>query len=79
MNKYLKLIIATLLSFAGIYFSFSGEDFDNLFIEISKVNLPGLIISTLLLIFSCIIRSYRWKILIDPLEKISIKKFIAQQ
>lgn len=73
MNKYLKLTTAILISFAGIYFSFLGINYENLFNEFMNVDYSGLVLSTFLLIFSCLIRAYRWKILINPLEKISIK------
>lgn len=77
MNKYLKLTIATFLSFAGIFFSFSGINLEILFNEFKNVDYSGVVFSTLLLIFSCFIRACRWKILIDPIEKISIQKIFS--
>ena len=77
MNKYLKLTIATILSFTGIYIAFLDTNIENLFNEFKNVNYLGLIISTLLLIFSCLIRAYRWQILINPLENISINKIFS--
>ena len=77
MNKYLKLFLASTLSAAGLYTAFSGENFSSLFNEIYKVNYMGVITASIVLLFSCYIRAYRWKLLIDPLEKIPLKKIFA--
>ena len=77
MNKYLKLIIASILSITGIYIALSGEDFPSLFNEIYKVNYLGVFACSIALISSCYIRAYRWKLLIDPIEEISLKEIFS--
>ena len=77
MNKYLKLFLASTLSAAGLYTAFSGENFSSLYNEIYKVNYVGVITASIVLLFSCYIRAYRWKLLIDPIEKIPLKKIFA--
>ena len=71
MSKYLKLSLAFIISIAGLYFAFSGEDFESFRHNISDVNINGICIAIVLLIFSCVPRALRWKLLIEPFEDMS--------
>ncbi|MDA8753951.1 flippase-like domain-containing protein, partial [Candidatus Marinimicrobia bacterium] len=77
MNKYLKLFLASALSFVGIYLAFSGENLPLLFNEIYKVNYLGVISGSIALVSSCYVRAYRWKLLIDPIKKIPVKEIFG--
>ena len=72
MNKYLKILIGGGISLLGIYLAFMGEDFDGLIHQIKDVKIPGLTLGVFLLVTSCIIRAYRWKLIMDPVEKIPL-------
>ena len=72
MNKYLKILIGGGISVLGIYLAFMGEDFDGLIHQIKDVKIPGLTLVVFLLVTSCIIRAYRWKLIMDPVEKIPL-------
>ena len=71
MSKYLKLSLAFIISIAGLYFAFAGEDFESFMHNISAVNINGICIAVALLIFSCVPRALRWKFLIEPFESMS--------
>jgi len=72
VNKYLKILIVGGISIIGIYLAFMGEDFDGLIHQIKQVNMFGIILGCFLLVMSCIVRAYRWKLIMDPLEKIPL-------
>ncbi len=72
MNKYLKILIVGGISIIGIYLAFMGEDFDGLIHQIKQVNISEITLGCFLLVTSCIIRAYRWKLIMDPLEKIPL-------
>ena len=74
MTKYLKLGFLSILSLAGLYIAFKGEDLDQLVFHLTNVNLTFVTIACALLIFSCIIRAYRWKLLLYPFDKVQLKK-----
>ena len=71
MNKYLKLFLALLISITGLYFAFSGQDFESLRYSVSNVNINKVCIAIVLLISSCIPRALRWKLLVEPFESMS--------
>ena len=73
MNKSFKLIFAVLISSLGIYLTFSGENWTEVQSQLINVNFKGILLATFLLVFSCIVRAYRWKLLIDPIEEIPIR------
>ena len=80
VNKFsdiLKLLIAGFLSLLGLYFAFKGENIVDLYKELIKVDYLGILIASLLLLISCLIRAYRWKLLIDPIEKLPLKKVFS--
>ena len=72
MNKYLKILIVGGISIIGIYLAFMGEDFDGLIHQIKQVKISGITLGCLLLVTSCIVRAYRWKLIMDPVEKIPL-------
>ena len=72
MNKYLKILIVGGISIIGIYLAFMGEDFDGLIHQIKQVNISEITLGCFLLVTSCIVRAYRWKLIMDPVEKIPL-------
>ena len=71
MSKYLKPLAAFSISVVGLYFAFSGQDFESLMYNVSNVNINKVCIAIALLILSCFPRAYRWKLLVEPLEFMS--------
>tara|TARA_Y100001935_G_scaffold59029_1_gene49459 strand:+ start:964 stop:1941 length:978 start_codon:yes stop_codon:yes gene_type:complete len=71
--RYLKLGFLSILSFAGLYIAFKGEDLEQLVFHLTNVDLIFVIVACALLLFSCIIRAYRWKLLLSPFEEIQLK------
>ncbi len=71
MNKNLKLLLALIISTTGLYFAFSGQDYESLRYSVSDVNINKLIIAIALLILSCFPRALRWKLLVEPFETMS--------
>ena len=60
------------MSVAGLYFAFVGEDLAKLKDNIASVNISQISISVILLVFSCLPRALRWKLLIAPFELIPL-------
>ena len=71
MNKNLKLLIALIISIIGLYFAFSGQDFESLSYNFSNVDTYKVCIAIALLISSCLPRALRWKLLVAPFEPMS--------
>ncbi len=73
MNKYLQYITLISVSFISLYFAFSGEDINLIVLEFKKVKLVGVLLASSILLISCLIRAYRWKLLIEPLDRLTLK------
>ena len=73
MIRYLKLGFLSILSFAGLYIAFKGEDLEQLVFHLTNVDLTFVTIACALLLFSCIIRAYRWKLLLSSFEEVQLK------
>ncbi len=71
MNKNLKLLLALIVSIIGLYFAFSGQDFESLSYNLSNVNTYKVCIAIALLILSCLPRALRWKLIVEPFESMS--------
>tara|TARA_B100000900_G_scaffold247917_1_gene210947 strand:+ start:753 stop:1742 length:990 start_codon:yes stop_codon:yes gene_type:complete len=71
LNKNLKLLVALIVSIIGLYFAFSGQDFESLGYNLSNVNINKVCIAIALLIVSCLPRALRWKLLVEPFESMS--------
>jgi len=77
VNRYLKLLIAGLTSIVGIYFAFRGENLESLWSQILQIDKVAFFSANLLLLLSCVIRAYRWGLLIEPIEKIGLKHLFS--
>jgi hypothetical protein len=77
VNKYIKLTIGGAISAIGIYFAFKGENFGELIHQIKEVNITAFTIGCFILLSSCIVRAYRWKLIMDPVEKIPLHDVFA--
>ena len=72
MTKYLKLLVATILSAVGLFLAFKGENLNELMHHFMLVEFSGVILACFLLIVSCIVRAFRWKLLMRPFDDISL-------
>ena len=72
MNKYYKLILSAVISFAGLYFAFHGENFQELIQQFRQVQWLPFWISVFLLLFSCLVRALRWQYILNPVAHIAI-------
>ena len=77
MIRYLKLSFLSILSIAGLYIAFKGEDLDQLAFHLTNVDLTFVIIACALLLFSCVFRAYRWKLLLSPFEQVQLKNVFS--
>ena len=77
MNRYIKLILGICISLIGLYFAFSGIDFDQLWIIIKQLDLFYGALSLTILLLSNAIRALRWQILAYPLDKISFNPALS--
>ena len=73
MSRYLKLGFVGILSFIGLYLAFRGEDLNELVDHLSNVDLIGVTVACILLVVSCIVRAYRWQLLLVPFDVIPLK------
>ena len=77
VNKYIQFIIISLISILGIYFAFKGENISEVFFHLSQTNLNGVLIAVMLLMLSCIVRAYRWQLILKPFDFISLKSVFS--
>tara|TARA_B100000700_G_scaffold323219_1_gene426505 strand:- start:974 stop:1951 length:978 start_codon:yes stop_codon:yes gene_type:complete len=77
VNKYIKLIIGTVFSIIGLYFAFKGENLGQLVYQIQQVNMDGVLLACALLLASCIVRAYRWQLILNPIQSINLKPVFA--
>ena len=77
MNNKYKLAVATFVSLIGLYIAFNDVDPKNLFYELKIVDFKLVIIATILLVLSCLVRAYRWKLLIDSVENVKLSKVFS--
>ena len=77
VNKSFKIIILFIISFFGLYIAFKGEDITNIYDQLINLDLFKILIALLLLILSCLIRAYRWHILLLPFANISFHKVFS--
>ena len=77
MNRYIKLILGICISLIGLYFEFSGIDFDQLWIIIKQLDLFYGALSLTILLLSNAIRALRWQILAYPLDRISFNPALS--
>ena len=77
VNKYIQFIMISLISIVGIYFAFKGENISEVFFHLSQINLNGVLIAVMLLILSCIVRAYRWQLILKPFDCITLKSVFS--
>ena len=69
-----KLLIGIIVSSILIYFSIKGIEFDKIFMGMNKAKYAFLIPVVLLVLCISFLKSFRWGIILSPMEKISQKK-----
>ncbi len=77
MNKWVKLFISIGVSAIGLLYSFYNVNFNELLFYLSSSNFTLILVGMILLILSVFIRAIRWKIMIDSIESIKIKKLFS--
>ncbi len=77
MNKFLKLGFLTTISILGLYFAFKGVDLSKLIIHIKSVNLQYFLFAIFILLMSCVLRAYRWNLILNPLGKVSFENVLS--
>ena len=68
MNK--KVIFGILISIVLVYLSVRGINFDDVWRDLKKIHLTYVILFLLLVILMQYLRSYRWGVILQPMEKI---------
>jgi uncharacterized protein (TIRG00374 family) len=69
MNK--KIILGILISVVLIYLSVRGINIQDVLNDLKKIQLSYVILFILLMIFMQYLRSYRWGVILQPMEKIN--------
>jgi len=77
VNKALKLFFLTVFSLFCIFFAFKDEDLGLLYQHLLEVDILILIFATILLIISCVVRAYRWQLLLIPFDHVSLRKVFS--
>jgi hypothetical protein len=68
MNK--KIILGILISVVLIYLSVRGINLQDVLNDLKEIQLSYVILFILLMIFMQYLRSYRWGVILQPMEKI---------
>jgi uncharacterized protein (TIRG00374 family) len=69
MNK--KIILGILISVVLVYLSVRGINLQDVLNDLKKIQLSYVILFILLMIFMQYLRSYRWGVILQPMEKIN--------
>ena len=77
MSKYFKLGFVGILSFIGLYLAFRGEDLNELVDHLSSVDLTGVTLACILLVVTCIVRAYRWQLLLEPFDTVPLRNVFS--
>ena len=77
MNKHFKLFVLFIISFVSIYFAFSGASTYEILEKLNSGVLSKVMIAVLLLILSCVVRAYRWQILLLPFFQIPFHRVFS--
>ena len=77
MNNKYRLAVATIVSLVGLYIAFNDVDPKELFYELKIVDVKLVIMAIILLLISCFVRAYRWKLLIDAADNIKLSKVFS--
>ena len=77
MNKHFKLFVLFIISFVSIYFAFSGASTYEILEKLNNVDVLKIMIAVLLLILSCVVRAYRWQILLLPFCEIPFHRVFS--
>ena len=72
MNKWIKLCLGLLISFAGLYYAFKGMDFSKLLNAFSDVEYGWVAAAMALMVFCVVIRAERWRLILIPFEEIKL-------
>ena len=75
MNK--KLLIGIVLGIILIYFSVRGIHFDQTLSYLKTIYVPYAALALLLIVFMQVLRSYRWGVILEPMEKIGQSTLFA--
>jgi len=73
VSKIVKLFISLVLSIAGLYYAFRKMDLDELWLQLTQVHISYILFSTVLMIYSVVIRARRWKLILEPIEEIPVR------
>ena len=65
-------LLSIIISIGGLWYAFNKIDLNEFWFHFSSVNYFLLVFVMLLLIFSVLIRAYRWKLILIPFEKIDL-------
>ena len=68
MNK--KILLGILLSVVLVYLSVSGINFRDILVDLKKIRLNYVALFVLIIFLLQLLRSYRWGVILQPLEKI---------
>ena len=77
MSNYFKLGFVGILSFIGLYLAFRGEDLNELVDHLSSVDLIGVTLACILLVVTCIVRAYRWQLLLEPFDTVPLRNVFS--
>ena len=77
MSNYFKLGFVGILSFIGLYLAFRGEDLNELVDHLSSVDLTGVTLACILLVVTCIVRAYRWQLLLEPFDTVPLRNVFS--
>lgn len=77
MNRYIQLLILSLISIFGLYLAFKGENLTEIIFHLSQINFGNIFIACVLLLLSCVVRAYRWQLLLKPFDFIPLKSVFS--
>ncbi len=77
MNKYLKLGLAIIISLAGLYIAFRNVQLNQLVESVKQVNGWYILLAMLLMVFTVVLRAWRWQFILSPIKMIGVHPLFA--
>ena len=77
MNNVGKLVVGVIVSALGLWYAFHDLDLDALLLYIYDVDFYYILISMIIMVASVVIRAYRWKLILAPLQEFSFNPLFS--
>ncbi len=70
MSKKISILAGILLSIAGLVYAFNDLNIHEIWNSLKSVNIPLVILSTVVMVYSVWLRAHRWRLIVMPFKEV---------